>query len=304
MTYAGNINRLSWHPSWYAFPPLHAGRIGRHPEDGYGRRSRAFYLQEITVSTFHLSRTGSRVLLLAALALGSAQAGAAQLITNGGFEADAAATYAPSGWIVSELGGLGAVSADNAGGGLSPASGWASAGAASGSYFGSIDAYTLGAWSLAQTFSTSAVSKATLSFQMFINDQSDEGHAIVGSNLDWSGASDLYYARVDILKAGADTFATGTDVVKSLYIGGATGRKYGSQSNSYLSYSFDLSDVLAAGGEYTLRFAVVNNIPAQMQLGVDNVSLQVTTAVPEPQSYALMLAGLGVVGAIARRRRA
>jgi len=50
-----------------------------------------------------------------------------------------------------------------------------------------------------------------------------------------------------------------------------------------------------------LRFAVANNIPAQMQLGVDNVSLQVT-AVPEPQSYALMLAGLGMIGAVARRR--
>lgn len=39
------------------------------------------------------------------------------------------------------------------------------------------------------------------------------------------------------------------------------------------------------------------------QVLIDDVNLQVT-AVPEPGTYALMLAGLGVVGFIARRRRA
>jgi hypothetical protein len=37
-------------------------------------------------------------------------------------------------------------------------------------------------------------------------------------------------------------------------------------------------------------------------IGLDNVSF--TAAVPEPETYALMLAGLGMVGAIARRRKA
>jgi hypothetical protein len=35
---------------------------------------------------------------------------------------------------------------------------------------------------------------------------------------------------------------------------------------------------------------------------VDDVSIAVT-AVPEPETYALMLAGLGIVGFVARRRR-
>uniref|UniRef100_UPI00254E9C49 PEPxxWA-CTERM sorting domain-containing protein n=2 Tax=Pseudomonadota TaxID=1224 RepID=UPI00254E9C49 len=70
----------------------------------------------------------------------------------------------------------------------------------------------------------------------------------------------------------------------------------------YIGFSFDVTDLLASGGTYKLRFANVAN-DAALQLGVDNVSLNVT-AVPEPESWALMLAGIGMVGAIARRRLA
>jgi hypothetical protein len=36
---------------------------------------------------------------------------------------------------------------------------------------------------------------------------------------------------------------------------------------------------------------------------IDDINLRVATPVPEPESYAMMLAGLGVIGFIARRRR-
>lgn len=242
--------------------------------------------------------------LLAVLVLLPASAGAAELIQNGGFEADGAFTYAPASWLVNEWGGLGAVAADDALSGLSHASGYAISGPASGNYYGSIDAFTAGAFTLSQSFSLGAVSSATLSFRMFVNDQSADGQPHVTADMDWEAANDagteMAYARIDVLKAGADPYATGDDVVKSLYIGGETGRKIHPEYNSFADYSFDLSDVLAVGGNYTLRFALVSNV-AQMQMGVDDVSLQVT-AVPEPGSLAMFFAGLGLMGAIARRR--
>jgi hypothetical protein len=39
------------------------------------------------------------------------------------------------------------------------------------------------------------------------------------------------------------------------------------------------------------------------RINIDDVNLQVAAAVPEPESYAMMLAGLGVIGSIVRRRR-
>ncbi|MBK9444344.1 MAG: PEP-CTERM sorting domain-containing protein [Comamonadaceae bacterium] len=37
---------------------------------------------------------------------------------------------------------------------------------------------------------------------------------------------------------------------------------------------------------------------------LDRVSVSAVSSVPEPETYAMMLAGLGLIGTIARRRRA
>jgi hypothetical protein len=57
-----------------------------------------------------------------------------------------------------------------------------------------------------------------------------------------------------------------------------------------------------AAGTYTLTFSRLGGLFAPNALRVDDVILSVT-AVPEPETYALMLAGLGIVGFVARRRR-
>lgn len=61
----------------------------------------------------------------------------------------------------------------------------------------------------------------------------------------------------------------------------------------------------AVGDTLWIRWTDVDNTGGDHGLAIDNINLSVTAAaVPEPGTYALMLAGLGAVGFIARRRRA
>jgi hypothetical protein len=69
-----------------------------------------------------------------------------------------------------------------------------------------------------------------------------------------------------------------------------------------VNYSFDLSSSLAAGGSYILRFATVAN-QNSLQLGVDNISLNAVSSVPEADSVAMLLAGLGLMAGVVGRRR-
>lgn len=59
----------------------------------------------------------------------------------------------------------------------------------------------------------------------------------------------------------------------------------------------------SSGQTLWIRWVENNDVGNDHGLAIDNVSLSVTSAVPEPSSYALMLAGLGTVGLIVRRRR-
>jgi hypothetical protein len=71
----------------------------------------------------------------------------------------------------------------------------------------------------------------------------------------------------------------------------------GGASNYDTHYNATLTGL--AAGTYALTFAAA----ATSMLKIDDVSIAVT-AVPEPAAVAMLLAGLGVIGAVVRRQRA
>jgi hypothetical protein len=70
---------------------------------------------------------------------------------------------------------------------------------------------------------------------------------------------------------------------------------------SKFSSTFALGASVAAGSTFYLRWVDDNGVPTSPDqiIGLNNVSI---AAVPEPETYAMLLAGLGLIGFLARRR--
>jgi len=237
--------------------------------------------------------------------LGSSSSRADQLLTNGNFE-----TGSFTGWLLAnQTNPTDIHGADHfyisTPGSLTPAvDGFSfdtAANPAGGSFYAVTASDNPGAHALLQDFTVpSATTDLTLSFQMFVNDQSGIGSVVDPSGLDYTtgGTFDSnQHARVDILRAGAGDLSTAAaDVVSSLSLG--VDNPGGATPNPYLNYSFDLASVLTPGQSYRLRFAEVDNLSSLNQ-GVDNVSL--TAVTPEPGVLALLW-GTAISGGICLRR--
>lgn len=245
----------------------------------------------------------------AALALTAAAlpTSAAELLSNGGFEADAALIQSPdpvTGWKADELGLIGGVVINS--GLSSPVSGYATVGAASGSYYALLDLASPSQMALSQTFSAGTTSNqtATLSFDWFANYQGSETAFINGAaGLDHTAGDSfepVLTLRVDVLKNGTSAFSTAAaDIVYSQFLLAplASGPSlYGRFSQEISGYASLLADQ-----NYTLRIAAAANT-ASLMVGLDNVSLNVSP-VPEPEAWVSALAGLMLLGAAKRRRK-
>lgn len=88
----------------------------------------------------------------------------------------------------------------------------------------------------------------------------------------------------------------------NLYAGSSTGVNSLVATGNVLSpiaqLSFGYLTSESLGGNYFLKI-----VGTQSGISSYNGNITLTTAVPEPESYAMMLAGLSLMGVIARRRR-
>ena len=233
-------------------------------------------------------------LVFAAFALFVAPAARAdELIVNGGFETG---TFA--GWTtVARPGSNGNLFIDN--NNTLPLSGLPTVGPASGNFFAVTDQGGPGTYSLLQTFVVPAgQSQVILSFALFTNNAA--GATIVNPVGLNHTMGPNQHIRVDILSAAATPFDTGAGVLANFILGG--GNTNG--PNPYTNFSFDITSLVGAGGTFQLRFAEVDN-QNFLNLGVDNVSINATSAIPEPATMLLLGTGLaGVVAKVHRRRKA
>jgi hypothetical protein len=120
------------------------------------------------------------------------------------------------------------------------------------------------------------------------------GQSFAGLTAGASYALSFWYApRADVAASsnGIDVFWNGQQL-------GGTITADGGSAPAWAQYGFTVS---ALEGTNTLSFRAAGTNDT-LGGSLDNVSL--TAAVPEPSSYALLLAGLGAVGLIARRRAA
>lgn len=226
----------------------------------------------------------SIVLVCGLLALPAATH-AQELLINGGFE-----TGDFTGWTAfTQATSNGGIFANNiAAGGALPFSGMASSGPATGSWCASVSQGGPGAYSLGQTFTTSAAATSVMvSFSMFHRDSSNS--APLNSGVFDFTSGPAQWARVDILDA-----MTATSIATIANVGNA----------GWTNYSLDITSLITPGNSYIFLYRHVDN-QLFYHTSLDSASVM-QTVIPLPPAAMAGLSTMGVLGGVSafRRRRA
>lgn len=114
----------------------------------------------------------------------------------------------------------------------------------------------------------------------------------IGTTLDQAYTLSFAYSA----RAGVAALSNGIEVLWNGVVAGTYAAQGTGNGNSWNTFSLN---VFGGAPVSTLTFRAIGTSDSYGG-SLDNVSV---TAVPEPETYALMLAGLGLVGFMARRRR-
>lgn len=107
-------------------------------------------------------------------------------------------------------------------------------------------------------------------------------------------AGNSYTASFDI----AGNQRGGTDVV-DIYFGDQSISMDIFASTPWATISLTFTPSVSGSYDLTFHNAGGDNVGAVL----DNVNVSVAAAVPEPETYAMLMAGLGILGAVVRRRK-
>ena len=109
---------------------------------------------------------------------------------------------------------------------------------------------------------------------------------------------DLLFSLTGDAQISIDLAAVGFSEWSMSVIDGATGGTISSFDNP--TGAFDVATLGA--GSYSLSISGNPISMGQSYFGINGLTSSSVTAVPEPETYAMLLACLGIVGAVARRR--
>ena len=123
-----------------------------------------------------------------------------------------------------------------------------------------------------------------------------------GSNDSGLFQTAIFSGVISLASASTVTFTFGGDDDVFLFVDGQSVGQLGGV-HGYTQATPTTGSLGAGDHQFTLFYADRHTVGAQLHFSIDTEGLTVTPGVPEPASWAMMIAGFGLLGMTMRRRR-